>query len=85
MELLDSDYVQTPEWCAKDMIDYFKPSGKILDPCRGENKVFHNILQCDFAEIKEGIDFFAIQEKYDWIIEIHLIPYLTNGLNIATR
>lgn len=68
MELLDSDYVQTPEWCAKDMIDFFKPSGKILDPCRGENKVFHNILQCDFAEIKEDIDFFAVQEMYDWII-----------------
>ena len=67
-DLLDSDYVQTPEWCARDIIDFFKPSGRVLDPCRGENKVFHNILQCDFAEIKEGINFFDINTKYDWII-----------------
>lgn len=47
---------------------FFKPVGKILDPCRGENKVFHNILQCDYAEIKEGRNFFDIKEEYDWII-----------------
>lgn len=66
--LLDSDYVQTPKWCAEDMVNYFNPTGKILDPCRGENKVFHNILNCDYAEIKEGIDFFNINNHYDWII-----------------
>lgn len=66
--LTESDYVQTPEWCAKDMIRHFNPTGKILDPCRGKNKVFHNLLNCEFAEIEEGIDFFQISEKYDWII-----------------
>lgn len=63
MKLLDSDYVQTPHWCAYDMVNFFKPSGNVLDPCRGENKVFHNILHCDYAEIKEGKDFFAIKKK----------------------
>lgn len=65
---VSSDYVQTPEWCAKDMINFFNPSGKIIDPCRGENKVFYNLLDCDWAEINDGIDFFKINDKYDWVI-----------------
>ena len=48
-ELKDSDYVQTPEWCAKDMVGYFKPTGKVLDSCRGQNRVFHSILNCDWC------------------------------------
>ena len=66
--LLNSDYVQTPEWCANDMVDFFKPEGIILDPCRGKNKVFHTILNCEWAEIIEGRNFFEITKKYDWII-----------------
>jgi len=68
IELLDSDYVQTPDWCARDMVSFFNPTGTVLDPCRGENRVFHNILQCDYAEITEGLDFFAVNKHYDWII-----------------
>jgi len=26
-----SDFVVTPDWCAKDIIDYFSPSGIILE------------------------------------------------------
>ena len=66
--LLNSDYVQTPLWCAEDMIEFFKPNGTILDPCRGENKVFHNLLQCDFNEIKENSNFFDNHNHYNWII-----------------
>lgn len=40
-DLVQSDYVLTPEWCAKDMINFFNPSGKILDPCAGLNKIFY--------------------------------------------
>jgi hypothetical protein len=68
--LVESDYVLTPEWCAKDMIAYFNPQGKILDPCRGLNKVFYNLLPSgtDYCEIQEGIDFFKYDKKMDWII-----------------
>lgn len=66
--LLQSDYVQTPEFIAQDMINFFKPKGKILDPCRGENKVFYNILKCEWCEISQGKDFFEYKEKVDWII-----------------
>ena len=68
--LVESDYVQTPEWCAEDIMTYFAPTGKILDPCRGLNKVFHNIMpeDADWCEIQEGKNFFDYQEKVDWII-----------------
>lgn len=67
-KLLKSDYVKTPKWCAEDMIGWFNPVGKVLDPCRGENKVFWNILKCDWNEITEGSDFFENDNRYDWII-----------------
>ena len=30
------DVVYTPDWVAKDMVDYFNPKGKILEPCSGD-------------------------------------------------
>jgi hypothetical protein len=67
-KLVESDYVKTPNWCAQDMIDFYKPQGKILDPCRGENKVFWNILECDWNEITQGKNFFENDSSYDWVI-----------------
>ena len=31
----DKDIVMTPEYLAKDIIQHYKPTGLILDPCRG--------------------------------------------------
>lgn len=69
-DLVSSDYVLTPEWCAIDIINWFKPDGKILDPCRGLNKVFYNNLpvNTDYCELQEGIDFFKYTKQVDWII-----------------
>ena len=30
-----NDEIYTPEWCAKDMVQHFSPTGKILEPCKG--------------------------------------------------
>lgn len=70
IELQNSDYVLTPEFIAKDMIEYFKPTGNILDPCCGKNKVFINNLPpgSKWCEIMDGVDFFNFNEKVDWII-----------------
>ena len=69
-KLVPSDYVLTPEWCAKDIINHFNPKGKILDPCRGLNKVFHKLMpkNSQWCEIQEGKDFFNFTDKVDWII-----------------
>lgn len=62
-----NDVIYTPQWAAEDMIKYFRPQGRILDPCKGKG-VFSNILDCDWCEITEGKDFFDWNEKVDWII-----------------
>lgn len=63
------DDTPTPPIIAQDMIHFFNPTGKCLDPCRG-NGVFYNLLPpgSDWCEIKEGRDFFEYQIPTDWII-----------------
>lgn len=63
------DVVYTPDWCARDMVEYFKPTGRILEPCRGGG-AFMRYLPPDasWCEIAEGRDFFAWFEPVDWII-----------------
>ena len=63
-----SDNVMTPEWVAKKMLEHFKPTGRILDPCRGSG-VFSSLIDgCEWCEIKDGRDFYNCSGKYDWII-----------------
>ncbi len=64
-----ADIVYTPPRIAKDIVTHFKPSGKCLDPCKGDG-VFLKLLPpgSDWCEIREGKDFFKYKEKVDWII-----------------
>lgn len=63
------DVVYTPDWCAKDMVRHFDPSGVVLDPCRGLG-AFHDLLPAGspWCEIAEGVDFFDWHARADWII-----------------
>lgn len=68
------DVVCTPEWVALDMCDYFAPSDRILDPCRGGG-VFETALYATYfmgsvetCELTEGRDFFDWTERVDWVI-----------------
>lgn len=69
------DCVMTPQYLADALVEHFKPSGKILEPCEGtgnfvkaiSNKVMtaHSIQTC---EITKNVDFFDFNNKVDWII-----------------
>jgi hypothetical protein len=63
------DVVYTPDWVARDMVDFFKPSGRILEPCKGDG-VFLKYLppHTEWCEIQEGRDFFKWSEPVDWIV-----------------
>ena len=63
------DVVFTPEHIAQDMVQFFNPTGKILDPCKGDG-VFLKFLppKTDWCEIREGKDFYHYTQKVDWII-----------------
>lgn len=76
------DCVQTPVNLALDIMNHFKPTGTILDPCKGEGnfiqayETYNLIVQLQgmegikwaWCEILENKDFFEFNEKTDWII-----------------
>lgn len=67
--LNERDIVYTPDDVARDVVAFFNPSGKILEPCCGKG-VFLQYLPPDteWCEIERGRDFFAEHRHFDWII-----------------
>ena len=65
-----NDIVMTPLATAETIMDYFKPQGTILEPCRGTG-IFYNLMdpsKRDWCEITDNKDFFEYNKKVDWII-----------------
>lgn len=62
------DCVQTPKEIAQAIIDNFKPTGRVLEPCKGEGNFLAVYPFTSYCEILEGKDFFEEKEHYDWII-----------------
>lgn len=83
----DKDIIYTPDAVAKDVIDHFKPSGRILDPCRGLGAFWKHIPGAEWCEIHEGRDFFEWGEPMDWIISNPpysvFTPFLKHSMEIA--
>lgn len=64
-----NDLVQTPIVVARMLAEHFKPSGRILEPCKGEGNFLKVLpLDTEWCEILEGKDFFDYSGKVDWII-----------------
>ena len=69
-----NDIVMTPFEFAKEIVDYFKPTGRILEPCCGTGNFIKAFEGCGqnvstlWCEITKGKDFFDFNEKVDWII-----------------
>lgn len=64
-----NDVVYTPDWCAIDLVSWFSPSGRILEPCMGDGAIYRHLpAGSDWCEIDKGRDFFAWTTKEDWII-----------------
>jgi hypothetical protein len=62
------DVVYTPDWIARDMVEYFQPSGRILEPSSGDGAFLKYLPTADWCEIEKGRDFFSCTDHYDWII-----------------
>ena len=63
-----NDVVMTPQETANWIVDYYKPTGRVLEPCRGDGKFYNRPEFTDWCEISEGLDFFDFNDKVDWII-----------------
>lgn len=67
--VLPADVVYTPRKISESIIKHLKPTGKCLDPCKGDGAFYdylpENKLYC---ELQEGTDFLKFNESVDWII-----------------
>lgn len=63
-----NDVVYTPDKLAAQIVARYKPTGKVLEPCRGGGAFYKTGVYTDWCEILEGKDFFDYGEKVDWII-----------------
>ena len=62
------DVIMTPDKVARQIVNHFKPSGRILDPCRGNGAFWNAMPGAEWCEIAEGRDFFAWRDPVDWIV-----------------
>lgn len=63
-----SDTVMTPPALAKRIVEHYKPSGTLLEPCRGTGSFYNQMPGADWCEITQGRDFFDYKWKVDWIL-----------------
>ena len=68
--VLPADIVYTPRYVSKNIVDFLNPSGKCLDPCKGDGAFYDYLpsISREYCEIREGKDFFTYSEKVDWVI-----------------
>jgi hypothetical protein len=66
--LAEKDVVYTPDNMAREIVDFFKPTGRILEPCKGDGAFLRYMPAADWCEIAKGRDFFLYQDKVDWIV-----------------
>jgi len=83
-----ADAVYTPDWCAADMVDWFKPEGRILEPAKGDGAFLRHLpAHTEWCEIEQGRDFFDCTVQYDWIMSnppySTLRPWLAHSFNVA--
>lgn len=64
-----ADVVHTPVDVAASIVKYFAPSGRCLDPCKGDGAFFDRLPPgAEFCELADGKDFFNWTEPVDWIV-----------------
>lgn len=67
-----NDRVYTPDILADLIVNYFKPSGSVLEPCKGGGAFIRALnkigIEADWCEIDEGRDFLTYNMHHDWII-----------------
>jgi hypothetical protein len=77
----------TPKPLAKMIVDYFNPTGKMLEPCRGNGSFMEYMPNADWCEITDGRDFFEYNNKVDWIITNPpwsiFRPFLIHSLKVS--
>ena len=75
-----NDVYYTPDDLAKLIVEHFKPSGKILEPCAGNGVFLKYLNESDWCEIDKGKNFFSYRNKVNWIVTNPPFSKLTSFL-----
>lgn len=90
----DDDVVMTPPDLARRIVEHFRPSGYMLDPCRGDGAFFNELerssLTAYWCEISDGRDFFDFRDRVDWIVTnppwgSKFKSFLTHSMELANN
>lgn len=86
-DYVSNDDVQTPLELAEQLVKHFKPSGRILEPCRGDGNIYRFLEHAEWCEIKEGRDFLHWDKKVDWILTnppwSEIRPFMAQAMKVA--
>lgn len=91
-----TDVVMTPDYLAREIVEYFQPRGAILDPCRGDGAFYQAIrafcwnkqvrAEVEWCELPER-DFYEYSHRANWIISNPpysiLRPFLQHSYKVA--
>src|ERR1035437_1739897 len=82
-----NDCINTPDESAAQIAAHFKPSGKMLEPCRGGGAVARAMPGRDWCEIAEGRGFLTVSGRWNWIITnppwSQFRPFLNKAMDVA--
>lgn len=88
-DYVSDDVIFTPDELAAAIVAHFKPTGLILEPCRGGGAFTRAMPGCGWCEITEGTDFFRNHSigVYDWIVTnppwSQIRPFLQHSMKLA--
>lgn len=87
-----ADLVYTPPELAAKLVAHLKPSGRVLDPAKGQGAFYDTFpVGCSraYCEISEGRDFFEWTEPVDWIITnppwSKIRQFISQGCKVANH
>ena len=63
------DVVYTPDDLAGELVRFWSPTGRILEPCKGDGAFMRHLPpETEWCEISAGRDFFDCAGGFDWIV-----------------
>ena len=88
-DYVSNDEVQTPLDLAERLVKHFKPSGRILEPCRGDGHFLRFLPKgTEWCEINDGRDFLQWNQPVDWIITnppwSKIRAFLAHAMSLST-
>ena len=64
-----NDVVYTPDDLAGELVRFWSPTGRILEPCKGDGAFMRHLPpETEWCEIAAGRDFFDCAGGFDWIV-----------------